>query len=462
LMEGADQTREAAALSPSLSDPMERMRQRQLDLLARFQEKQMGVMRRLETPTNEGAPMASDNRSPTPNSSQAGQSTSNIKNSETEKVEEDVCRVCRCEAESERPLYYPCKCAGSIKFVHEDCLIKWVDTSGIKKCELCGTEYNFSPVYSHDRPSGLPLNVLFAGALRGAFAFTLHALRLLVVAFVWALCVPIVSAMFWHFYFGSIGDVIQTMTTQKLMEELWLAGLALLGITLVVGLGVMSVVQWVISHLKDMEERRALALDHIPVQNEADGMRQQQQQPQQPGDQRAMPVELNNQEQVNEVDEDDDEEEVQEVNNGVDAEDDADDDFRDVALSEFFGITGPIMGIFEKSLVILCGVGGLLGVVAYLPCIVGSTVIEAALGMGVCYSCIAQCGGRFQCHRRCCHRRSSDNGSNKINDNHLGRIDDWLCRDRNIDIVGVGPRRNVSSFSFSSCARLPLVHVGLH
>jgi hypothetical protein len=41
-------------------------------------------------------------------------------------------------------------------------------------------------VYSHDRPSGLPLNVLFAGALRGAFAFTLHALRLLVVAFVWA------------------------------------------------------------------------------------------------------------------------------------------------------------------------------------------------------------------------------------------------------------------------------------
>jgi hypothetical protein len=83
-MEGADQTREAAALSPSLSDPMERMRQRQLDLLARFQEKQMGVMRRLETPTNEGAPMASDNRSPTPNSSQAGQSTSNIKNSETE------------------------------------------------------------------------------------------------------------------------------------------------------------------------------------------------------------------------------------------------------------------------------------------------------------------------------------------------------------------------------------------
>lgn len=30
-----------------------------------------------------------------------------------------VCRVCHCEAEPSRPLFHPCKCAGSIKHVHQ-------------------------------------------------------------------------------------------------------------------------------------------------------------------------------------------------------------------------------------------------------------------------------------------------------------------------------------------------------
>ncbi|CAG8465430.1 2336_t:CDS:2 [Ambispora gerdemannii] len=33
---------------------------------------------------------------------------------------EDVCRVCRCEGTEEQPLFHPCKCAGSIRFVHQD------------------------------------------------------------------------------------------------------------------------------------------------------------------------------------------------------------------------------------------------------------------------------------------------------------------------------------------------------
>jgi hypothetical protein len=34
----------------------------------------------------------------------------------------DVCRVCRSEGDAEMPLIYPCKCAGSVRFVHADWL----------------------------------------------------------------------------------------------------------------------------------------------------------------------------------------------------------------------------------------------------------------------------------------------------------------------------------------------------
>ncbi len=50
--------------------------------------------------------------------------------------EEDVCRICRMPADAEQPLYYPCNCTGSIKFVHQDCLLAWLKHSGNTHCEV--------------------------------------------------------------------------------------------------------------------------------------------------------------------------------------------------------------------------------------------------------------------------------------------------------------------------------------
>lgn len=50
--------------------------------------------------------------------------------------DEVVCRICRCEGETERPLYHPCKCSGTIKYVHNDCLLSWLRMSGKEKCEV--------------------------------------------------------------------------------------------------------------------------------------------------------------------------------------------------------------------------------------------------------------------------------------------------------------------------------------
>ena len=55
--------------------------------------------------------------------------------------EEDVCRICRSP---EKPLLHPCKCSGTIKFVHESCLMDWIKHSKKSNCELCNHQFAFA------------------------------------------------------------------------------------------------------------------------------------------------------------------------------------------------------------------------------------------------------------------------------------------------------------------------------
>jgi hypothetical protein len=50
------------------------------------------------------------------------------------------CRIC---FESQEPLYSPCRCDGSIKYIHEECLLKWVLVTNRSACELCKERYTF-------------------------------------------------------------------------------------------------------------------------------------------------------------------------------------------------------------------------------------------------------------------------------------------------------------------------------
>jgi len=50
----------------------------------------------------------------------------------------NVCKICHCgEEEGEPRLITPCLCSGSLKFVHQDCLHRWIKSSDIRRCELC-------------------------------------------------------------------------------------------------------------------------------------------------------------------------------------------------------------------------------------------------------------------------------------------------------------------------------------
>lgn len=53
----------------------------------------------------------------------------------------DVCRICHCEGDEENPLITPCRCIGTLKFVHQACLHHWIKSSDTRCCELC--KYDF-------------------------------------------------------------------------------------------------------------------------------------------------------------------------------------------------------------------------------------------------------------------------------------------------------------------------------
>merc|ERR1719431_1609015 len=58
-----------------------------------------------------------------------------------------ICRICQLPSmEPNNPLLSPCRCLGSIRYVHSPCLKKWLEVSSKKNsdppgCELCQYQY---------------------------------------------------------------------------------------------------------------------------------------------------------------------------------------------------------------------------------------------------------------------------------------------------------------------------------
>nr|XP_057931993.1 uncharacterized protein marchf1 isoform X2 [Doryrhamphus excisus] len=55
--------------------------------------------------------------------------------------ETEVCRICHCEGDEECPLIMPCRCTGSLSFVHHACLYQWIKSSDTRCCELCKFDF---------------------------------------------------------------------------------------------------------------------------------------------------------------------------------------------------------------------------------------------------------------------------------------------------------------------------------
>lgn len=62
--------------------------------------------------------------------------------------EELCCRICLDTAQTSESFIRPCKCSGTVKHVHEECLKTWLVSLGKdleqSKCELCHTKYTMN------------------------------------------------------------------------------------------------------------------------------------------------------------------------------------------------------------------------------------------------------------------------------------------------------------------------------
>ncbi|KAH7377642.1 RING finger membrane protein [Pyrenochaeta sp. MPI-SDFR-AT-0127] len=122
-----------------------------------------------------------------------------------DKDEADTCRICRGEGTDEEPLFYPCKCSGSIKYVHQECLMEWLSHTQKKHCELCKTSFRFTKLYHPGMPNRIPTTVFVRRA-------ALHVLRIFVtwcrgvlVAAVWLFLLPWCMRVVWRSLFW-VGD----------------------------------------------------------------------------------------------------------------------------------------------------------------------------------------------------------------------------------------------------------------
>eukprot|EP00993_Chasmostoma_nieuportense_P002794 NODE_355_length_2361_cov_46.264100_g63_i1.p1 GENE.NODE_355_length_2361_cov_46.264100_g63_i1~~NODE_355_length_2361_cov_46.264100_g63_i1.p1 ORF type:complete len:728 (-),score=110.45 NODE_355_length_2361_cov_46.264100_g63_i1:98-2281(-) len=74
--------------------------------------------------------------------------------------DERICRVCR-EGDFDGRLFGPCKCKGSIRWVHQTCLLSWIAHSKSLKCEMCFHPFKLTKVYHRRSPPKLSLTLVF-------------------------------------------------------------------------------------------------------------------------------------------------------------------------------------------------------------------------------------------------------------------------------------------------------------
>ncbi|KAI9356559.1 hypothetical protein DFJ73DRAFT_823156 [Zopfochytrium polystomum] len=118
-------------------------------------------------------------------------------------MEDEVCRVCRStENTPAHPLFHPCKCSGSMKFVHQDCLEEWLSHSRKRHCEICNYQFAFTPIYAEQAPESISIGFFLSSVLRRANTLIRFYVRVLFSLCVWLLWVPYVTVWVWRIWFN--------------------------------------------------------------------------------------------------------------------------------------------------------------------------------------------------------------------------------------------------------------------
>lgn len=111
------------------------------------------------------------------------------------------CRICGGPAEPDAPLFYPCKCSGTIRYIHQACLTTWLKHSKKQSCDLCKHPYAFTKVYKEDMPNIIPPHVFLKRLVKQFVNTMVMGARAWLVICVWVVLVPWITVWVWRIYF---------------------------------------------------------------------------------------------------------------------------------------------------------------------------------------------------------------------------------------------------------------------
>lgn len=112
----------------------------------------------------------------------------------------DTCRICRDECSPGNPLFHPCECNGSIKYVHQNCLVGWLSHSQKEHCDICKTFFIFTKLYD-PMPKALSASTFFSCTVKHLFRNLAGCLRAALVATVWLGWLPYLIRTIWSYLF---------------------------------------------------------------------------------------------------------------------------------------------------------------------------------------------------------------------------------------------------------------------
>ncbi|KAG8133167.1 hypothetical protein E2320_010979 [Naja naja] len=229
-----------------------------------------------------------------------------------ETAEEDICRVCRSEGTPEKPLYHPCVCTGSIKFIHQEwinllftspaycpslsilepkktnyvpsshlhlqLLVQWLKHSRKEYCELCKHRFAFTPIYSPDMPSRLPIQDIFAGLVTSIGTAIRYWFHYTLVAFAWLGVVPLTACRIYKCLFtGSVSSLLtlplDMLSTENLLADC-LQGCFVVTCTLCAFISLVWLREQIVhgGAPQWLEQNQQQAINGVGQQNEAQGV----------------------------------------------------------------------------------------------------------------------------------------------------------------------------------------------
>ena len=115
----------------------------------------------------------------------------------------NTCRICRCEGSPDQPLFHPCKCRGSIKYIHQDCLQFWLQHSNKDTCDICHSKFHFKVIFKDNVQPRLPLKYILAQFAKDLVRYQYIACKYILKFLALCVEIPLVvsaisKAIDWH------------------------------------------------------------------------------------------------------------------------------------------------------------------------------------------------------------------------------------------------------------------------